>query len=300
MRRWRRLASSIIRLAAVMVLLALAACAKPAAVQRIAARYELCSGGCAGFSIEIEANGQYRIFQSPTAPDVVGTLTRIQRESTFGGLPLAAIERCVPPTGETPFDSLSLTAVLRDGSTRTCQETASGVSRGLAPDAAVRAYVRLMIGAITYSAFEPRREAIREALSGDTLSSARLVRGPCYGSCPSYTVDFTRDNQALIVDGYGRCQVQARARVPFERVREALLESDAAALEPAYPLISVDTPGATIVLRTASATYSSNGPDATAWGAPLRAAVERLDQLVLDTAWSPPLRPRHKIRQKCR
>jgi hypothetical protein len=128
-----------------------------------------------------------------------------------------------------------------------------------------------------------------------------LVRGACYGSCPAYTVDFTRNNQARIDDGYGRCEVHAHATVPFERVRYALSESGAEELQPAYPLISVDTPSARLTFRTATATYESNGPDATGWGAPLRAAVDRIDQLVLDTVWSRPLRPRsYSFRQKCR
>jgi hypothetical protein len=132
------------------------------------------------------------------------------------------------------------------------------------------------------------KEAIDDFRSG-TLRAIGLEARGCYGWCPIYLVTFASDGNATIHARGPHCDVHAKAVVPFRRVLEAAGSAGAAALRPTYPIKAVDTFGARITLATAHQVFVSDGPDSTGWSPEFLATESRLDQIVRDTNWSPPL-----------
>ena len=135
-------------------------------------------------------------------------------------------------------------------------------------------------------AFGPRARAIDEALKKNLLTSVRLEMFGCFGSCPAYTVTFTRQGATIVDSGPG-CIRKARASIGINRVAAALREGEASQLLPAYPIQWVDTRGARITLVVNGRTYESEGRDAVTWQRPFDTTVARLDQIVSDAAWTP-------------
>ncbi len=272
------------------LLLLVTSCApKPEDIARIDVDYLRCINGCTSFSIDVRRDGTYTIpdaFHSNT-----GTRGRFSPRDTkaLRDLPLGALERCaalnLPWTSE---DHAALFVTLLDGRALRCQVPASGPVRGASPEAAVRAYVRL--GAREYydAALAPPRNAPARAVALDPLDGGTLTRTAGFCPGPAYTFRVARDGAATIVTPR-RCGINSRAHIPFDRIRDALFAANVGHLEPSYPLRSEDTAGATLSLDIASQTYVSKGPDDMSWGPVFRDAVERLDQIVLDTNWSPPL-----------
>lgn len=144
---------------------------------------------------------------------------------------------------------------------------------------------------VTRAAFDEtsRWSALADAFRRGGLRTIALEARGCYGFCPTYLVTFASDGNATIHARGRNCDVHARAVVPFRRVVEAARSAGAAMLRPSYPARAVDTFGARITLATAHQVFVSDGPDSTSWGPEFLATESRLDQIVRDTNWFPPL-----------
>lgn len=257
--------------------LACISCAPPTDdVTAITASYVRCFESCRTFDLSLD--------RAQIADPAVA--------QAFADLPLDAIEHCPGPSATEASDHLMLMVAFGPHHLVACHEPASGETQGNGAAARIRAFVATEMRNIHEAMMRPRRAAILDALRNDTLQGVLLKRTGCYGSCPAYTLHVARDGTAVIDAVMERCKVHARATIDFTRVRDALFSSGASGLEPTYPLVWVDTPGATLTLELPNATFSSTGPDARSWGEPFREVLARLDQLVLDTHWSAPLPPR--------
>jgi hypothetical protein len=138
-----------------------------------------------------------------------------------------------------------------------------------------------------YEMLKERHEAIASGLRENTLRFIRLETTPCMGTCIAYSVTFLPNNSARIDARGPHCHVVAGAAIPFSRVRTA--SYGGANLLPFYPRKWTDSPGSTITFGTAHKQYASDGTDSMVWTAAFREVRGRLDQIVRDTQWSPPL-----------
>lgn len=270
-------------------LAALAACTPNARdVASVETWYRVCVNGCTTFDIGLSRDGS-AFLRSPDGKTMpVRVSPRIAREM-FGAPPIAATINCPARHDASSIDdNLFVRITLRDGHQYFCEETATGPTFGRSDEIMVRDYVTVVGYSAYWDALASRRTAIDRAIRRNGLERVRLERTACFGQCPAYTVDFRRTG-AQIVEYKNGCVIRSRADVPLERVRYALLAANASFLEPQYPLRAIDTPGATITIVTSEGTYAASGGDATSWGPIFASAVQRLDQIVVDAAWSPPL-----------
>ena len=129
--------------------------------------------------------------------------------------------------------------------------------------------------------------AIQAALLQHTMRSITQEMLGCYGWCPSYSVTFWSNGLATIHDHGPRCDLRARANVPFDRVLQAALYAGASRIRPYYPIKAVDSLAARITFVDEQGTYVSNGPDRNSWGPEFLATQSRLDQIVRDVRWTP-------------
>lgn len=249
-------------------------------VTEIDAGYALCQIGCRAYTVQLRRNGTYVVNDVLQGKVRGGILL-----DAFSNLPLNEISRCAKPS-LTQMDDIYLSVQLRDHTRRTCQITASGTWRGTSPEIRVRQFVALNLNGVYFEALLPRRTAIHAALRDNTLTSVEFTRTGCLGDCPSYDVVFSSDGNATFSE---RGCPKRSGLVPFDRVRTALWESNAALLAPSYPHNAVDTPGASIALSIGRRVITSEGRDAASWGPEFTHALERLDQVVADSTWNPPL-----------
>lgn len=274
------LRSSIVAVAIVL----LSGCApKLADVSEIDAGYTLCQVGCTNYTVQIKRDGSYVVNDVLTGKAVGGVVSDV-----FSNLPLADLSACAAPSPLTQMDHIYLTVQLPDRRSLTCQVTATGDRRGKSPDSRIRQFVALNMSGVYFDALLPRRTAIHEALRANALASVEVKRTGCFGMCPNYDALFKSDGSATLVQ---RGCPTRYATVPFDRVRTALFESGAELLAPRYPYSTEDTPGATIMLSMKGRTITSEGADAASWGPEFAETIARIDQLVADTTWSPPLAP---------
>jgi len=119
------------------------------------------------------------------------------------------------------------------------------------------------------------------------LQSVTLETLGCFGACPHYRVEFFSNGRASIDLGPGVCE--ASATVPFGHIVYAVRR--APWLLPDYPTGGVsDGFGARISLQMSDgATYISAGLSEYTWDRVFGSTESRLDQIVRDTRWSPPI-----------
>jgi hypothetical protein len=267
-------------------LVALAACTPSRSdIQRIDIAEQLCIDTCRSFSLSLPAD-------EPSG-----------FRAALDALPIDAVVRCASRHDDVEApDDLTVVIALQCGRAYVCHETAAGPSHAQYPTDAVkiRAFVDPVGWGIYQRTLASRRTTIERALRTNTVQAVELTRSGCYGTCRAYDVTFLPTGTARIVYGIARCRIHARASIPFERVRDALFETGAERLQPSYPLLSIDAPGATVAIATPSGRFISSGPDANAWGPELRRLVDRLDQIVVDTDWSPPLPKRPPVAAQSR
>jgi len=134
-----------------------------------------------------------------------------------------------------------------------------------------------------------RWRVLADAFRRGSFRAISLEARGCYGWCPIYLATFNSNGTATLHARGPRCDMRAKAIVRFRRVLDAVRSGHAATLRPAYPIQAVDTFGARITLTTAHQVFISDGPDSTSWGPEFLATESRLDQIVRDTKWSPPL-----------
>ena len=279
------------RILALFAFATLAACApKLSDVTSVDTNYALCINGCRTFSISFDRSGSYAIDPDTDAP--VRGSARGMVEDAFKHLPLADVARCPRARTATDMDNLTIVVHLRGNRALYCNEPASG-SDNDAHSAAdrLRAYAKFQAAAIYNAALRERQIDLTNALRDDTVRFVELDRTGCFGNCPEYHARFRRTGASALSLTGPRCAVRT-ASVSFERVRAALWEAGAQYLAPSYPRMWVDTSGASLIISTSKETVRSNGPDAISWGPEFSRTVARLDQLVLDTPWNPPLPPR--------
>jgi len=140
-------------------------------------------------------------------------------------------------------------------------------------------------------AMRDRMRSISQALrSGKGFGGARLQMNGCFGTCPPYTVWFAPNGTAAYDARRTPFShaVHASAAIPASNVRKILAQG-ATMLEPYYPIQAVDTMGASIDIEVNGHHYKSEGPDSSTWSPEFRSTVARLDQLVLDSRWTPAL-----------
>ena len=114
----------------------------------------------------------------------------------------------------------------------------------------------------------------------------------CFGTCPAYAVRFHADGHAEIddFDVLTRARVNARADVPFATIVHVLQTSQFTELQRRYRVRVVDVFGAGLHLRYRDGfRFDSDAPDRTEWSDEFAQIAARLDQVVLDTQWTPPL-----------
>ncbi|MGC8485782.1 MAG: hypothetical protein ACP5O6_09145 [Candidatus Baltobacteraceae bacterium] len=222
-----------------------------------------------------------------------GTLPAATAERLFDALPVTQIEHCVRASTITDLDYAVLGMLDSPGHWTTCSQSASRAVPAQAGESAILGYI-LSEGYAAYrSALQGRYDAIGRALRTGGLTQVHLDMYGCYGNCPAYKLDIYRNDFARIRMQRIYCRpLIATATVPFNRVVRALAESDAPLLQPSYPTVSEDTPGASLTLRTKHASFTTAGPDVTGWDSIFSTTVARLDQIVLDTSWTPALPPR--------
>jgi hypothetical protein len=153
--------------------------------------------------------------------------------------------------------------------------------------AALGRQVESVADSARYLLLRDRGHAIERALRENSLRSIQLEMTACMGTCPAYTVIFSSDGTAKIRDRGPGCDTSARASVPFHRVRDAA--GAGAWLLPYYPRKWTDTPGASITYAAARFQYVSYAPDEMEWTSRFRGVASRLDQIVRDTQWTPPI-----------
>lgn len=285
---------------ALCLLASLTACApKLSDVTSVDTKSTLCINGCRTFSISFDRSGSYTIDPDTDAP--VRGRARGMVEEAFKNLPLADVARCPRAHTGTTIDNLTIVVHLRGNRALYCAEPASG-SDNDAHSAAdrLRVYAKLQAAAIYNAALRERQTDVTDALRDDTVRFVELDRTGCFGNCPAYHVRFRRAGWSELSMIGSRCAVRT-ATVSFERVRAALWEAGAQYLAPRYPRMWVDTAGASLTISTPKETIRSDGPDSMSWGPEFSITVARLDQLVLDTPWTPPLPPRnlHLQPQRC-
>jgi hypothetical protein len=262
---------------------ALAACTpSPRDIQRIDIMDQLCIDTCRSFSISLSAD-------EPSA-----------FQAALDSLPVDAVVSCASRHDDIETnDYLTVTIALQNGRAYVCHETAAGPTHAhqhVPDDVKIRAFVDSVGWGIYLRTSASRRAAIERAIRTNTVQAVELTRSGCYGTCPVYDVTFLPTGSARIVYGIARCRIQARASIPFERVRDVLFETGAEWLQPSHPLLSVDTSGATIAIATAQGRFVSGGPDSSSWGPELQSLIDRLDQIIVDADWSPPLPQRFTTR----
>jgi len=127
------------------------------------------------------------------------------------------------------------------------------------------------------------------------LASVEFDANGCFGDCPAYVVRFYPSGAATLdgADFPGSPVHVHRATVPFNRINDLLVSVSFAHLERSYPIHGVDMFGAAFALRYRDGfRYDVKAPDETSWPPQFNALFARIDQLVLDTRWTPPLAPR--------
>jgi hypothetical protein len=141
---------------------------------------------------------------------------------------------------------------------------------------------------------ERRARAIESAMRGRLLQSVTLETLGCFGTCPPYRVEFFSNGRASIDLGPGLCK--ASATVPFGHIAYAVRL--APGLLPDYPTGGViDGFGARISLQMSDGTTSiSAGLSESSWDRAFAITESRLDQIVRDTRWSPPIDRRPCLR----
>jgi hypothetical protein len=131
--------------------------------------------------------------------------------------------------------------------------------------------------------FRTRFKRLAVAFDANAVRSIELETLGCYGPCSHYRVTFTNANAATID---GRCT--ATSSIPFARVLEA--SAGVRYLLPHYASNTIDAFGARITVWLLDGTsYTSEGYASKDWDDYFLVAETRLDQIVRDAAWSPPL-----------
>lgn len=278
------------RIVALFALATLAACVPNLSdVTNVYTSYTLCINGCRAFSISFDRTGSYTIDADTGAP-IRGRAQSLV-DDAFKYLPLADLARCPRARTVASMDNLTIVVHLKGSRVLYCTETASGTDDPHSSADRLRTYARLQTSAFYSAVLRRRQSDLTDALREDAIRSVELRRTGCFGNCPAYRVRFRRSGPSdLLVIG-PRCAVRS-ASVSFERVRAALWEGGATYLEPSYPRMWVDSSGASLAISTQKETIRSEGPDSMSWGPEFSGTVARLDQLVLDTPWNPPLPPR--------
>lgn len=145
------------------------------------------------------------------------------------------------------------------------------------------------------AAISHEREAhVARLMRVDMLRRVTFTSNGCFGTCPAYTVTFSDDGRALmraarfvrgLADGRS---VNARATVPFEKVRELLSASGFASLYPQYPLRTIDVYGVSFEFDYRDGySYTVSAPDETQWPPEVAGLAGSFTQLVRDTHWTP-------------
>lgn len=138
---------------------------------------------------------------------------------------------------------------------------------------------------------ERERLMSKAFLTGKGFGGTRVRMNGCFGCCPAYEVWFAPSGTATYDaprTSLSRA-IHAAAPIPSARVRAALARSGAIGLEPYYPIRAVDTMGASVDIVVGGRRYTSEGPDSSTWSPEFRSTITRLDQLVVDTHWTPTL-----------
>lgn len=217
-------------------------------------------------------------------------------ERLVRGTPFVFARRPTPQTYASAPASWIVTLVLDDGRYRNIDVPQP--ERGRRPssgDALLQSWI------FDAEASVAKRLSVRRARMtarlGDVgnLASVEFDANGCFGTCPSYVVRFLSNGSATLTGGAGPGSPAPthRATIPFERVGDLLTSVNFASLERSYPIHGEDMFGAAFALRYRDGfTYDVKAPDETSWPPQFNALFARVDQLVLDTRWTPPLAPR--------
>ncbi len=149
------------------------------------------------------------------------------------------------------------------------------------------------VGSSVYAAHYKARADMKKRLANlRELALVEYDAKGCYGTCPAYAVRFYPDAHATIstFDPLTRGRVDARAMVPFTTIVHVLQTCQFTELRTRYRLRTADVFGASLHLRYRDGfTFDSEAPDESQWSDQFGQIAARLDQVVLDTQWTPPL-----------
>ena len=252
--------------------------------------YHGCADGCRQYTVTVHADGTPRS-ASPafeTAGDAPAPDARSRIASALAHLPLADVQRCATTTAQ-PNDFELIVLRFKNGTTKTCTTSASGPEGTTTSDERIRRFFRAAAYPIYTAVLSPQYNRLEDALKRNTLRWIELTTTPCYGNCPSYKVRFLPDGTATMRVFTHQGARAATARISFARVRRAVAQVNVRALAASYPVRSVDTPGAVLTFATSHDRFSIHGADSTTWNNAMTDVVARLDQIVVDATWSPPL-----------
>ena len=226
-------------------------------------------------------------FEESRQHDLVAFDRRAAQEA-FSSLPLDQLHHAPHlPELKAPATVVNVAVLFRDG--RWEQAPVPLGQLGYDGISGLQRWTEFFAFRATAVVMNDRWRALSDAFQRYGFRSIGLEYAGCYGWCPAYAVTFASTGIATIRDRGPRCDVRAKAIVPFRRVLEAAASAGAARLQPFYPIRAVDTLGARITLVIAGRVFVSDGPDQTSWGSEFVATQSRLDQIVRDANWTPSL-----------
>jgi len=245
-----------------------------------------CLAPCIGYQIGLYPDGTYRYTQDGLPPE----------DEERGRIPFTPFANSLVGT-EFFHDRTSYEAALGDQETDVWVEYASTrKSVVLATAAHDQPSLRHFIEAVDASVADARsssRQALVARLTDyQHVRSIQMQVGGCLGSCRGFDVSFGRNGKAQIEYTLPRDypnRSSAIAFVDFARVLRILKETGYESLRPQYPYSVTDTEVTRLIVRYSHFTYTVYAPDSTSRPAVLTEILGRVDQLVEDANWQPPL-----------
>jgi hypothetical protein len=157
---------------------------------------------------------------------------------------------------------------------------------------ALEKWARLAQSQAQSAILRERHETVARLRHLENLERVVFDSRGCFGTCPAFVAEFSSDGTARIRNGHyilnanAEKAVTAYARVPFSRVRQLLAASGFAALDPEYPVRTVDVYGVSFEFDYRDGySYSVLAPDETQWPPEVASLEGAFNQLVRDTDW---------------
>lgn len=208
-------------------------------------------------------------------------------QNALDALPTGAVIRCWHRNElGTPWDRVQITLTLVNGRMIFCNERAGRAGPVPTDENQIRTYALAEGGVLYEAAMAPRYAAIKNALRNNGVQSIQLVRTPCPHNCPEYTADFFRNSTADITILRRWGYLRARANIPFDQVRAAILAVGPSSLNPVFNVLPIGEPGGAISIVTPQETFATGQAALKNWNPRMRALFYRLDRLVRAATWS--------------